>query len=39
MVIITYVTNKQSFLELDKTKLKPVHLNKLKIKVFVPCKD
>lgn len=37
MVIITYVTNKESFLELDKTKLKPVHLNKLNTKDFVPC--
>lgn len=37
MVIITYVKNKESFLELDKTKLKPVHLNKLNMKEFVPC--
>lgn len=37
MVIITYVTYKERFLELDKTKLKPVHLNKLNMKDFVPC--
>lgn len=37
MVIITDVANKERFPELDKTKLKPVHLNELNMKDFVPC--
>ena len=37
MVIIAYVTNKEIFHELDKTKLRPVYLNKLNMKDFVSC--
>lgn len=37
MVIVSYVTNKEIFHELDKTKLRPVYLNKLNMKDFVSC--